>query len=168
MQHLSAYRITQVCHFSTHTHKHTHTRVGHGYVNNNSLPPGFITSLFASVHAVLVTQQWNSTIVQHMSYKSTSFLKTTIPIHSERCLNLDWRKLRCHLPGIHLNILWHFVRKSRECHVTSRPNRTKWQCDWCHTVVWSIDGSIALPLKHAISSFCSFYYFQGVISTLNI
>ena len=40
-----------------------------------------------TVRDVLVTRRGNSTIMRHLSYKSTSFARTSIPIHSETSEN---------------------------------------------------------------------------------
>ena len=74
------------------------------------------------VHDVLVALWWNSTIMRHLSYKSTSFEKTSIPIHGEMSAR-GLKEVTLSFSRDSFDVLWCFVRKSWECHVTSMPKR---------------------------------------------
>ena len=56
-----------------------------------------------TAHDVSVTRRRNCKIMWHLGYKSSSFAKTSIPIHSEASASgLKEVTVHYHFPGIHL------------------------------------------------------------------
>ena len=74
-----------VC-YSTYTIQYTVTHAGHvRFVYIRMHPAFFCVTVVThvTVRDVLVTRRGNSTIMRHLSYKSTSFTRTSVSIHIE-------------------------------------------------------------------------------------